>query len=145
MSGHRESQLPGAEATLRVGAQPCPTLCDPMDRSPPGSSVHAILQARILGWVASSSSRGSSQPGNGNCISCVSFFGRGILYHWATWEAQYLWLPKGKHGEEGKSGTRDENAHSTIYKIDNHKIILYIIRNAIQCSLTIYKRKESKK
>ena len=33
-------------------AQLCPTLCDPMDRSPPGSSVHAILQARILEWVA---------------------------------------------------------------------------------------------
>ena len=42
--------------------QSCPTLCDPMDRSPPGSSVHEILQARILEWVAVSFSRGSSQP-----------------------------------------------------------------------------------
>ena len=33
-------------------AQPCPTVCDPMDCSPPGSSVHGILQARILQWVA---------------------------------------------------------------------------------------------
>ena len=40
--------------------QSCPTLCDPMDYSPPGSSVHGILQARILEWVAMSSSRGSS-------------------------------------------------------------------------------------
>ena len=40
--------------------QSCPTLCDPMDRSPPGSSVHRISQARILEWVAISSSRGSS-------------------------------------------------------------------------------------
>ena len=38
------------------------TLCDPMDRSPPGSSVRGILQARILEWVARPSSRGSSQP-----------------------------------------------------------------------------------
>ena len=38
----------------------CPTLCDPKDYSPPGSSVHRILQARILEWVAISSSRGSS-------------------------------------------------------------------------------------
>ena len=37
--------------------QSCPTLCDPMDCSPPGSSVHGILQARILNWVAMSSSR----------------------------------------------------------------------------------------
>ena len=42
--------------------QLCPTLCDPVDCSPPGSSVHGILQARILEWVAISFSRGSSQP-----------------------------------------------------------------------------------
>ena len=43
-------------------AQSCLTLCDPMDYSLPGSSVHGILQARILEWVAISFSRGSSQP-----------------------------------------------------------------------------------
>ena len=42
--------------------QLCPTLCDPMDCSPPGSSVHRISQARILEWVAISSSRGASRP-----------------------------------------------------------------------------------
>ena len=42
--------------------QLCPTLCNPMDFRPPGSSVHGILQARILEWVAIPSSRGSSQP-----------------------------------------------------------------------------------
>ena len=42
--------------------QLCPTLCDPMDCSPPGSSVHGILQVRILEWIALPSSRGSSQP-----------------------------------------------------------------------------------
>ena len=41
--------------------QSCPTLCDPMDCSPPVSSVHRILQARILEWVTMPSSRGSSQ------------------------------------------------------------------------------------
>ena len=44
----------------REVAQSCPTLCDPIDCSPPGSSVHGILQARILEWVAISFSRGSS-------------------------------------------------------------------------------------
>ena len=43
-------------------AQSCPTLWDPVNCSPPGSSVHGILQARILEWVAISSSRGSSRP-----------------------------------------------------------------------------------
>ena len=45
-------------------AQSCSTLCDTMDCSPPGSSVHGILQARILQWVAISFSRGPSQPRN---------------------------------------------------------------------------------
>ena len=49
-----------------------PTLCDPMDRNPPGSSVQRILQARILEWVAMPSSRGSSQPKDWTHISYVS-------------------------------------------------------------------------
>ena len=50
-------------------AQSCPTLCDPMDCSPPGSSVPGILQARTLEWVAMPSSRGSSQPGDRSQVS----------------------------------------------------------------------------
>ena len=42
--------------------QSCPTLCDPMDRSPPGSSAHGILQARILEWVAISFSYSKPLP-----------------------------------------------------------------------------------
>ena len=44
-------------------AQLCPTLCDPMDYSLPGSSVHGILQQRILKWVVIPFSKGSSHPG----------------------------------------------------------------------------------
>ena len=58
-------------------AQLCPTLCDPMDCSPPGSSVHGSSR-KILEWVAISFSRGSSQPKDRSCISCI---GRWILYH----------------------------------------------------------------
>ena len=43
--------------------QSCPTFCDPMDCSPPGSSVHGILQARILEWVAISFPRDLPDPG----------------------------------------------------------------------------------
>ena len=53
------------QASLGVSAkllQSCPTISNPMDCSPPGSSVHGILQARILKWVVMPSSRGSSQP-----------------------------------------------------------------------------------
>ena len=52
--------------------QSCPTLCDPVDHSPPGSSVHGILQAGILEWAAIPSSRGSSRPRDGTRISCGS-------------------------------------------------------------------------
>ena len=45
-----------------MSLQSCLTLCNPMDHSPPGSSVHGISQARILEWVAISFSRESSQP-----------------------------------------------------------------------------------
>ena len=58
--------------------------CDSMDCSLAGSSVHGISQARILEWVAISSSRGSSWSRDWTHISCT---GRQILYHWAIWEA----------------------------------------------------------
>ena len=57
-------------------------LCNPMDSSPPGSSVHGILQVRILEWVAMPSSRGSSQPRDQTQMSHVSCIGRWILCHW---------------------------------------------------------------
>ena len=66
-------------------AQSCPTLCDPMDYSLPGSSVHVSFQARILDWAAISFSRGSSQPRDQTYVSCVS---RWILYHCTAWEAR---------------------------------------------------------
>ena len=53
-----------------------PTLCDPMDYSPPGSSVHGILQARILERVAVSFSRGSSRPRDWSFAFCASCIGR---------------------------------------------------------------------
>ena len=52
--------------------QSCPTLCNPMDCSLLGSSVHRILQARILKWVAMPSSRGSCQPRDQTCGSCFA-------------------------------------------------------------------------
>ena len=54
-----------------LAAQSCPTLCDPMDCSLPGSSVQGILQARILWWVAMFFSRGSSQPRDWTQVSCI--------------------------------------------------------------------------
>ena len=67
--------------------QSCPALCDTMDDNPPGSSVHGILHAIILDWIAMPFSRGSSQPRDGTCISCDSciaggFFTAAIFTGW---------------------------------------------------------------
>ena len=59
--------------------QSCLTLCDPVDCSPPGSSVHGILQARILEWVAMPFSRGSFRSRDGAQVSWVSCIGRCVL------------------------------------------------------------------
>ena len=79
-------QLSYQESPVLV-AQSCPTLCDLMDCSLPGSSVHGIFQAWILDWVAISYSRGYSQLRDQIAISCISCIGRRILYHCATSEA----------------------------------------------------------
>ena len=67
--------------------QLCPTLWDPTDCSTPGSSVHGILQARLLVWVAILFSRGSSWPRDWTEVSCVA--GR-FFTIWATREAPTL-------------------------------------------------------
>ena len=72
-----------SESEIEV-AQSCPTLCDPMDCSPPGSSVHGILHARVLEWGAISFSRGSSRPRDGTQVSCIA--GRWFNI-WGTREA----------------------------------------------------------
>ena len=68
--------------------QSCPTLCDPMDYSWPGSSVFGNLQARILEWVAMPSSRGSSTPRDWTQVSYAYCICRWFFMTSATWEAQ---------------------------------------------------------
>ena len=67
------------------------TPCDLMDYSLPGPSVHGIFQTRILKWVAISFSRGSYWLGDRTWVFRISCIGRQILYHWAPWEAQYIY------------------------------------------------------
>ena len=68
-------------------ARSCPSLCDPMDCSLAGSSVHGIFQAIVLEWIVISFSRGSSWPRGRTHVTCI---GRQILYHWASREALIL-------------------------------------------------------
>ena len=81
--------------------QSCPTLCDPMDCSLSGSSVHEIFQARVLDWIVISFSRGSSRPRNRTRVSHIA--GRRFTIWAATYESTnalrrklhhvHLWAP----------------------------------------------------
>ena len=71
---------------VHVHAQSSLTLCDPTDCSPPGFSAHGILQARILEWVAISSSRGSFQSRDWTHVSWVSCIGRQALWAETFWK-----------------------------------------------------------
>ena len=75
-------------------ARLCPTLCDPMDCSLPGSSVHRIFQARVLDWVAIAFSRGSSPPRDRTQVSLTA--GR-FFTSWAPREAQCHWGAVQRH------------------------------------------------
>ena len=59
--------------------QSCPALRNSMHCNPPGSSVHGILQAKILEWIAMPSSRGSSQPRDQTCASCSCYIAGGFF------------------------------------------------------------------
>ena len=69
--------------------QSCPTLCDPVDCSLPGSSVQGILQERILEWIAMPSSRGSSWARDPTRISCVSCIAGRFFTWWAICSFQF--------------------------------------------------------
>ena len=79
ISCNSQMYLVGSEVKWSEVAQSCLTLCDPMDCSQPGSSVHGIFQAWILEWVAVSFSRESFQPRDWTHISRVPFIGCAML------------------------------------------------------------------
>ena len=77
----------------------CPTVWDPMVCSPPGSSLHGILQVRLLEWVAISSSRGSSQSMDWTCISYVPCIASGVFITEPLGKApKGLWKTKNNNG-----------------------------------------------
>ena len=106
--GNWHSNPWGNEVKWSEVTQSCPTLCNPMDCSLPGFSVHGIFQARVLERVAISFSRGSSWPRNQTHVSCVG--GRCFTF-WATREAL--------HGEvKVKSGCCPDALFGVEYRTD---------------------------
>ena len=84
--------------------QSCPTLCDPIDGSLSGSSVHGILQARTLEWVAIPFSRGSSRPRDQTWVSCI--VGRCFTV-WATREVHHWRRDLGKKKKKEKKNPQN--------------------------------------
>ena len=81
-------------AKVKVKSQSCPTFSNPMDCSPPGSSVREIFWARVLESVAISFSRGSSWPRDQALLLCLSLLTGEFFTTSATWEAQQRALRK---------------------------------------------------
>ena len=132
-------------SSLGAAAQSCPTLCDPLDCSPPGSSVHAISQARILEWVAISFSRGSSWPRDRTYVFCT---GRWILYLWAHQGSPQRALggiANSCEGVRGWSFSAGHFCHHTVLLNDSRRLCLargiatkFCFRKYLQaCSLYI--------
>ena len=111
-------------------AQSCLTLCDPMDCSLPGSSVHGISQARMLEWVAISDTRVSSPPWDWTCVSCVFCIGRWILCHYTTWEAICWGRGVPYMQRVGTKGARVQSVHPTVLRKD----ALAWVLQALGCS-----------
>ena len=74
---------------LTKSLQSCPALCNPMDCSPSGSSVHGSLKARILEWIAISFFRDSFPPRDWTCVSWVSYIAGSFFTTSTTWECQH--------------------------------------------------------
>ena len=108
--------------------QLCPTLCDPMDCSPPCSSVHGILQARMLEWVAIRFSRGSSQPRDGTWVSWIMRF----FTIWATREANLLPYALNRGGK--KKSTLPNKANPTPFFLVPVLALVLDIRSSLSAS-----------
>ena len=120
------------------------TLCDPMDCSLPGSSVHGILKARILEWVAIPFSRGSSWPRDQTQVSCIA--GRCFTI-WATREAHQckrlmlnLWIGKiprdnnNKQQRQWRSLTHFRTIHKQILKVCSLRVFHLRTKSCIEYS-----------
>ena len=117
---HKETQC--------MPAQSCLILCNPTDCSPPDSSIHKILQARTLVWVAISYSRGSSWLRDWTCISCIAgrFF---------TTEPPGRSIPKTKTNTSSIAWSQNTNSTNNNKKKKSKKKIVRISESAIFLTL----------
>ena len=106
--------------------QSCLTLCDHMDSSPPGSSVHGILLARILEWVAMPSSRGSSCPQDRTWVFMSIALVGGFFTTSAAWEAG-RWYKTSTCAEPGSQRARTKTRGVGVQKGGSQELRKLII------------------
>ena len=125
-------------------------LCDPMGYSPPGSSIHEILQARILEWVTMPSSRGSSQPRDQTQVSCIAgrFFTTGLPGKTSHFHAMCLVMSESLQPPELLLSSWDFSGKNT--RVGHHSLLqgifptqeLYLsllcLLCLLQCRLSLY-------
>ena len=116
--------------------QSCPTLCNPMDCSPPGSSVHGILQARILEWVAISFSRGSSQPRDWTLVAWIAGRYFTVWVKRKKWQPTLVFLPGESCGRRSLVGCchRVSQSWTPLMRLSMHACIGEGNGNPLQCS-----------
>ena len=112
---------------------------DPIDCSPPGSSVHGTLQARILEWIAIPFSRGSSWPRDQTWVSCIA---DGFFTIWATRGAQEIVKDRGAcrdavHGVQRGHDLAPEQQQHKVQLLSVKKQLVTVIRkyNLFSCAL----------
>ena len=138
---HIHAAAAAAAAAAAKSLQSCPTLCDPIDGSPPGSPVPGILQARKLEWVAISFSNGWKWKVKGKSLSRVRLSA-------TPWTAAYQ-APRstGFSRQEYWSGVPSPSPIYTLLyiKLETDKNLLYSTGNSTWYSIMAYMGKESKK
>ena len=114
--------------TVFLAVKSCLTLCDPVDCSPPGSSLHGILQARILEWVAISSCRASSPPRDGTLVLLSQVRSSPLGHLGSLWSFNMLhrfWNQKEKLYFSNKAGFK------LCYFIENIYVLIIILFTCI--------------
>ena len=128
----RNSSVDSKYEGKREVAQSCPTLCYPMDCSPPGSSVHRIFRARVLEWVAISFSRASSPSRNQTRLSsivsrCFTVWASGKsivnIMSLICWVKHILRRPVGVV----IAIIYSRSSNNTLYKMMEHSFMLYFL------------------
>ena len=122
--GGKKSQIPISCHACMLSHFSHIRLCNLPDCSPPGCSVHGILHARILEWVAISSSRGSSKPRDQTRVSYISCVGRRVLYQPAPpWKTHLM-----PHTRANSQGIRGFLKKSETIKVKKTNKYLYNCR-----------------